>query len=180
MLIAQHLHFRIFHNTGGIGDGNCGHGNPMGFLGFNKTHTNAANPPGQGYSSAVVDRLSLLLTAGRLGSRAKAIIVDAFDSRGNVNEGLIAAQQMIITTSEFHTTNVVDSTEELRNEPTFPQSSEKPYRAVINLFLEGGLDSFNMLTPYTCSNGLYESYVGKCALMKLSELSNQAPFAILV
>jgi len=117
-------------------------------------------PPGQeGYSNTVVDKLSTLLTAGRLGSKSKSIIVDAYDSAGSADDGLILAQQLIVTTSEFHTTNTAESTDQPRDEPTLPQSTGKPYRAVVNLFLAGGLDSFNMLVPHTCSNDLYGSYL---------------------
>ena len=120
------------------------------------------DPPGKlGHSNAVVDRLATLLTAGRLGNEAKAIVVDAFDAAGSAEDGLIMAQQLILTTGEFHTTNIVKSTAQVREDVAFPKSTGKPYRAVIYLMLSGGCDSFNMLTPYTCSNGLYESYLGK-------------------
>ncbi len=119
-------------------------------------------PPGkEGYSNAVVDLLSTLLTAGRLGSKAKSIIVDAFDNAGSADDGLTVAQQLIVATSAFHTTNVVESTDQPRDEPTFPQPTGKPYRAVINLMFHGGCDSFNMLVPYTCNNNLYQNYSGK-------------------
>ena len=120
------------------------------------------DPPGQiGYSDAVVDKLSTLLTAGRLANEAKAIIVNAFDNAGSAEDGLRMAQQLILTTGEFHTTNIVKSTDQARDDVSFPKSTGKPYRAVIYLMLSGGCDSFNMLTPHTCSNGLYESYLGK-------------------
>ena len=120
------------------------------------------DPSGRlGYSSAVVDRLGTLLTAGRLADEAKAIVVDAFDDAGSAEDGLIMAQQLILTTAEFHTTDIVKSTAQAREDIVFPEPSSKPYRAVIYLMLSGGCDSFNMLTPYTCSNGLYESYLGK-------------------
>ena len=119
-------------------------------------------PPGrEGYSNAVVDRLSTLLTAGRLGTKTKSIIVDAFDSAGSADDGLLVAQQLIATTSEFHTTNAVKSTDHQRNQLTFPEPTGKPYKALIYVMFRGGCDSFNMLVPYTCSNGLYESYLGK-------------------
>ena len=119
-------------------------------------------PPGQeGYSSAVVDRLSTLLTAGRLSSTTKAVIVDAFDRAGSADDGLTLAQQLIVTTSEFHTTNSVKSTNKPRDKPALHQPTGKPYKAVIYLMFSGGCDSFNMLAPYTCSNGLYESYLGE-------------------
>ena len=120
------------------------------------------DPLGQvGYSNTVVDRLSTLLTAGRLGNETKAIVANAFDSAGSAEDGLRIAQQLILTTGEFHTTDVVKSTDQPREVNSFPNPTGRPYKAVIYLMLSGGCDSFNMLTPYTCSNGLYESYLGK-------------------
>ena len=120
------------------------------------------DPPGQtGYSNTVVDKLSTLLTAGRLRNEAKGIIADAFDSAGSTEDGLRIAQQLILTTGEFHTTNIVKSTNQPREDVSFPSPTGKPYRAVIYLMLSGGCDSFNMLTPHTCSNDLYRSYLGK-------------------
>jgi len=120
------------------------------------------NPPGQeGYSSAVIEKLSTLLTAGRLSSEAKAVITDAFDNAGSAEDGLPVAQQLIFSTAEFHTTNIAKSTNTPRDEVSFEDPSGAPYRAVIYLMLSGGCDSFNMLIPHTCSNGLYESYLGK-------------------
>lgn len=125
-------------------------------------HVPRNSPPGQtGYSNAVVDKLSTLLTAGRLSANAKALIVDAYDNAGSAEDGLHMAQQLILTTAEFHTTNAAKSTDQPREDVSFPSSTGKPYRAVVYLMLSGGCDSFNMLTPYTCSNGLYESYLGK-------------------
>ena len=120
------------------------------------------DPPGVvGYSNEVVDRLSTLLTAGRLQNEAKGIVVNAFDNAGSALDGVIMAQQLIVTSAEFHTTNIAKSTDKSRDEVSFPESSGKPYKAVVFLMLNGGCDSFNMLTPYTCSNGLYESYLGE-------------------
>ncbi len=121
---------------------------------------NVDSPGQKGYSSAVVDRLSTLLTSGRLGSEAKSIVAKAFDDAGSADDGLRAAQQLIFTTAEFHTTNIVKSTGEAREDTAYPDPTGKPYRAVIYLYLQGGCDSFNMLVPYTCSNNLYESYLG--------------------
>ena len=120
------------------------------------------DPPGQvGYSSAVVDKLSTLLTAGRLSDKAKEIITNAFDSAGGAKDGLQVAQQLIFSTSEFHTTNMVKSTNTPRDDVTFGDANGNPYRAVVFLMLAGGCDSFNMLIPHTCSNDLYDSYLSE-------------------
>ena len=119
-------------------------------------------PPGQvGYSNKMVDRLATLLTAGRLSPEGKSIIVDAFNNAGSAEDGLRVARQLIVTTSEFHTTGIVRNTGVAREDQASPKPTGKPYRAVIYLMLSGGCDSFNMLAPYSCSNGLYESYLGE-------------------
>ena len=119
------------------------------------------DPPGKvGYSNAVVDKLSTLLTAGRLGDETKAIIMKEFEGK-SAEDGLRRAQQLIVTTGEFHSTNTVKSTNTPRESIEFPEPTGKPYRAVVYVLLNGGCDSFNMLTPYTCSNGLFESYMSK-------------------
>ena len=126
------------------------------------------DPPGQsGYSITVVDKLSTLLTAGRLGSQSKAIIAKAFDDEESAEDGLRMAQQLILLTSEFHTTNFVQPTNKPRDSVKFPAPSDKPYRAVIYLMLSGGCDSYNMLSPHTCSNGLYDTYQGKSPRHKI-------------
>ena len=120
------------------------------------------DPPGQlNYANAVVDRLATLLTAGRLEAKSREIIVHAFNEAGSANDGLRLAQELILTSAEYHTTSITKTTTQLRNEFNFPPSTGKSYRAVIYLMLSGGCDSFNLITPHTCSNGLFESYLGK-------------------
>ena len=114
-----------------------------------------------GYSDAVVNRLSTLLTAGRLSEKAKGVIIDAFDNEGSAEDGLRIAQQLIIATSEFNTATIVKTTDQPRGNFSFPSGKDKPYKAVVYLMLHGGCDSFNVLMPHTCSNGLYESYLSK-------------------
>ena len=119
----------------------------------------SVDPPGQvGHSHLVVDELATLLTAGRLSSDHRDLIRHAYDSSGSANDGLRMAQQLILTTAEFHTTNGVKSENELRTDVTFPEATNKPYRAVVYVMFSGGCDSFNLLMPHTCTKGkdLYE------------------------
>ena len=124
------------------------------------------DPSGQfGYSSKVVNRLATLLTAGRLSNESKAIVIKAFDNAGSAVDGLRTAQQLILTSAEFHTTDKVKATDKSRDDVVFPNPSGKSYKAVIYLMLSGGCDSFNMLIPHTCDNGLYETYLGETGKM---------------
>jgi uncharacterized protein (DUF1501 family) len=46
-------------------------------------------------------------------------------------------------------------------------TSPEPYKAIVYFYLGGGLDSYNMLSPYTCDNNVYDKFRairGKSAL----------------
>ena len=115
-----------------------------------------------GYYDAVVDDLALLLTSGRLSSNSRKIISSTIEETGgSALDGLKMAQQMVLTAPEFHSTNVVKSTEQLRETFSFPQPTGDPYKAGVYVMLAGGCDSFNMIAPYLCTKGkdLYSEYV---------------------
>jgi len=130
-------------------------------------------PPGRvGYSTAVVNTLASLMTAGRLSAAHRDKIRLAFDNAGSANDGLRLAQQLIVTTSEFHSANTIKSTETSRTHFSFPPPANKPYRAVVFIMFSGGCDSFNMLTPYSCTKGkdLYSEYLDVRQQVALSRL----------
>ncbi len=96
-------------------------------------------PPGRtGHSDAVVDDLATLLTAGRLNAEKRSIIREEYDKAGSENDGLRIAQQMILTSAEFHSTNPVKSRDESRGSEAFPPPTGKPYKAVVYVLLSGG------------------------------------------
>jgi len=64
---------------------------------------------------------------------------------------LLLSQQLILTTPEFHTTNLVRKTGLERVVPAPPPMSNNTYKAIVYVLFGGGCDSFNMLVPYTCS-----------------------------
>jgi len=110
------------------------------------------------HAEDVVSELSTLLTSGRLGAENKQIIKDAYIAELNntaatdpSGDALRLAQQLVLTTPEFHTTNVVAKTGALRAQPDPPQASGSPYKAIVYVMFGGGCDSFNMLVPHTCS-----------------------------
>lgn len=136
--------------------------------------TEVVTPPqpiGQNdYSTTVVDNLANLLTAGRLNPKHRALIVEAYNKAGSADDGLKVAQRLILTTPEFHSTNLYKPSEVPRPGVTFPDSTGKPYRAVVFMMWSGGCDSFNMVAPHTCeSKDLYTEYLnvrGNVALPK--------------
>lgn len=126
-------------------------------------------------ASAVVDELALLLTPGRLSPATRERLVAAYTRKGGItagtaesppywpaagSEGLKAATQMLLLSSEFHATaiNHVGSTPR----PTVAKvaSRNRTYKAVVVLYLAGGCDSYNVLVPHSGCGGtdLYAEY----------------------
>mmetsp|Transcript_30659 Transcript_30659/g.64787 ORF Transcript_30659/g.64787 Transcript_30659/m.64787 type:complete len:1099 (+) Transcript_30659:67-3363(+) len=112
---------------------------------FYKPTTNATD-----YGKAA--ELALLLTAGRLNEDNLNTIVDACSSEPDDESKTRCMQQLIITTGEFHSTNHVTHSGDNRNSrAVMDDSSSEPYKALVYLYLEGGVDSYNMLAPYHCA-----------------------------
>mmetsp|Transcript_6781 Transcript_6781/g.9027 ORF Transcript_6781/g.9027 Transcript_6781/m.9027 type:complete len:2086 (+) Transcript_6781:84-6341(+) len=107
--------------------------------------------PSSTSSTEIINELATLMTSGRLSERNRNIIREAFENAENQESGLRIAQQLIITTPEFQTTNPTKLSEENRELPEGITYSDRPYKAVIFLMFGGGCDSFNMLTPHTCT-----------------------------
>ena len=109
--------------------------------------------PSSTVASQVVDELALLLTDGRLSSSSRNIMIEAYNGASTSIEGLRLAQKLIVTAPEYHSTGLFTSLDESRPEIEDPIPSEREYRAVVYLYLAGGLDSFNMLVPHSNCNG---------------------------
>jgi uncharacterized protein (DUF1501 family) len=103
--------------------------------------------------------LSLLLTAGRLRDDSVDTIVTACATEPDQASQVRCMQQLIVTTSEFHTTNLVNQIGSARAPETNVASTQSPYKAIVYYWLAGGMDSFNMLAPHTCAPiDVYERY----------------------
>lgn len=75
------------------------------------------------------------------------------------------SQQLVLTTPEFHSTNIIRKTGIQRAVPAPLPMSNNTYKAIVYILFNGGCDSFNMLVPYTCSYKtdnmtLWDEYVG--------------------
>ena len=110
----------------------------------------------------IINDLDLLLTAGRLqGSDNRAIIRSIVEPMmGDVDKATRAAQQLIVSSPEYHSSNLprkVDTPREI----TGYTNKKGPYKAVVVLMLKGGADSFNMLVPkgQCVTADAYEEYV---------------------
>lgn len=101
-------------------------------------------------TAKVIDELATLLTSGRLSAEKRALLQTAYGQFNDDREALIRMEELIATTPEFHTNGLARATEDLRPARGAPVPSTRPYKAVIQLLLSGGWDSFNVLAPEVC------------------------------
>jgi len=106
----------------------------------------------------VVDDLAMLLTSGRLSLDNRRIIKETFqESISNsmadnpIEEALVSAQQLITLSPEFHSNSVVRKGTKNRETTDDKEAAGVPYKAVIQVMLNGGLDSFSVLVPDSCT-----------------------------
>ena len=117
-------------------------------------------------NASVVDQaedLSLLLTGGRLAPENIDKIVKACDTQDAASQ-LRCMQQLVVSAGEFHSTNHIKQNGEDRQDSTKPATttsteSKKTYKALVYYYMSGGVDSYNMLAPYSCSPiDVYQKY----------------------
>jgi len=110
------------------------------------------------------EELSLLLTAGRLTKDNIDKIVSACSAQSDAGSQFRCMQQLVVTSGEFHSTSEV--THAVADEASQPaparklqESSAPEYKAIVYYNLAGGVDSYNMLAPYSCSPiDVYDNY----------------------
>jgi cullin-associated NEDD8-dissociated protein 1 len=81
-------------------------------------------------------------------------------------------QELLVMSPEFHSVNEPQPHGDARAPPPNTASQGRPYKAVVVLFLDGGLDSWNLLVPHSgCvagnSSTSYESYVAVRGIVAL-------------
>ena len=106
----------------------------------------------------VINDLATLMTSGRLSIENRQIIKDAFTETlfngvtdDLVREALINAQQLVSLSPEFHSNSLSRKRNKNREPPEPKEAKGIPYKAVIQVVLSGGLDSFNVLVPESCT-----------------------------
>lgn len=102
-------------------------------------------------AGGLIDELDLLLTGGRLSEHTRIVVRAAYDAKlaatSDTADAMRVAQALIVASAEFHTTNA-NVASSIPRVPRVEQPSQgRLYKAVIVLFLGGGVDSFNMLVP---------------------------------
>jgi uncharacterized protein (DUF1501 family)/uncharacterized protein (DUF1800 family) len=75
-------------------------------------------------------------------------------------EAIQLAKQLLVTTPEFHATAPGASTATPRSALPIPTPATKPFKAIVFMFLSGGVDSYNVLVPTGgCADGdMYQQY----------------------
>lgn len=139
-----------------------------------ETHLSPARttywPSSPGSVDAILDELSLLLTAGRLGEKSHAIIKPAVEqafNSGDVAKAVRIAQQLISASPEFHSTGIArqegaGTARAIEGYPPLPASADD-YKAVVIIMLVGGEcireDSFRSTRPTSLYLNTVPSFV---------------------
>lgn len=143
---------------GGFGnDRGVGSGQEDGVLVLGKNNNNLVDGrnryrPTSGLDgSGVVDELATLLTSGRLSQEKRDLLVSVYNNYQGA-EAYINVQQLIVTAPEFNSNGLARSSGVTRKAPEKPTASSGQYRAVVQIMLTGGWDSFNVLVPDVCES----------------------------
>lgn len=97
----------------------------------------------------IVDELALLLTSGRLSSSSRNALKDIMTNASDFSSGIKTAQKLIASSPSFHSTNLIQPLLGEKPDVLAPIPSGKPYKAIVYVNLAGGIDSFNILMPYS-------------------------------
>ena len=119
-----------------------------------------------GSSAGIVDELATVLTSGRLSPENREIVKGAISGENDPTRAMVKAEQLIIASSEFHSTGRNRKTGNPRPAKEEDTPTIKPYKAVVVLFLAGGYDSYNLVVPHTCNQ---VTSAGKTVLQQYEE-----------
>ena len=100
--------------------------------------------------SGIVDELATLMTSGRLSAEHHELIKDVVAGESDPLLGIVKAEQLISSSSAFHSTGTILPGSETRT--TEPKTTEPttPYKALVVLMLAGGCDTYNLVVPHSC------------------------------
>ena len=100
----------------------------------------------------IVNDLATIMTSGRLNAGLREVVTSIIAKEGDRGQKVIQAQQLIASSSEFHSTGTIHNHGETRGATTpFTNPKNADYKAIVVLMLEGGLDSYNLVVPHTCT-----------------------------
>jgi uncharacterized protein (DUF1501 family) len=104
-------------------------------------------------AAAIVKELDQVLTGGRLDPHQLSVITAAYSAKytetGDASAALKAAQLLLVVTPEFHSSapNNLTTTTRPADATKVDKAAPRPYKAIIYMWLGGGMDSYNMLVP---------------------------------
>lgn len=119
--------------------------------------------------TGIIDEMDLLLTGGRMSQTNKDIITQAYIDKAAVDGQQKAVQFALghfAVAPEMQVTNrafTSDSAERDERVVSVPELIQSPppvtdYKAIVYLYFAGGLDSYSLLMPHSCNNGLNEQF----------------------
>ena len=142
--------------------------------------------PSSSNVTEIIAAIDLLLTGGRMHPATRATLALAYSNRfnetGDAAHALSVAQTLASFTGEFSSSSVprlTDEAVEVGNTEV-SDTSTGDYKALVYLFLGGGLDSFNLIVPHSgCTGGLsfdmYNSVRTDVALVQETLLQISVP-----
>ena len=83
----------------------------------------------------------MLLTSGRLGEKNKALVRSAilpYFSSGDIDRATRIAQQLLVSSPEYHTTGVPRRIESVRQAEAYDDLPSQPYKALVVFVMNGG------------------------------------------
>jgi cullin-associated NEDD8-dissociated protein 1 len=119
----------------------------LGMLKYSPSTKDPAN------AAAIVKELDQVITGGRLDPHQLSVITAAYSTKyketGDASEALKAAQLLLVITPEFHSSapNKLTTTKRPADPAKVEKADLRPYKAIIYMWLGGGMDSYNMLVP---------------------------------
>jgi cullin-associated NEDD8-dissociated protein 1 len=125
--------------------------------------------PGGVNREETLRELDVLLTGGRLTPKDSELIAEAYDG-ADEGKKIKAAQQAILFTSAFNNLGETGTNGTRPAKSPAKEHAPHPYKAVVNVFLAGGADTYQILVPRECA--LHDDYaaVRKGANLKIGEL----------
>lgn len=140
---------------------------------YNSAYLNSQKMALDQRSYNFIELLDTLLTGGRLEESKKQAITAAFNNISDISsyeEGVKLAVELFALTSEFHMTALDVPTPIKRTEKKedVKVTQTDDYKAIVYLFLEGGMDSYNLLVPHSECEGIDLLYMPSIRILGIS------------
>jgi uncharacterized protein (DUF1501 family) len=150
-----------------------------GYLTYNSTVLNGFN------ASGVVEYFNVLLTGGRLDSARKSSFIKSFErfnSSFSRMDAIKTVLELFVSTPEYQISSLAKS-KSVQRKSHFADFSlltnDKDYKAIIFLYLHGGMDSFNLIVPHSeCGSFDFYQHYREIRTGASSDISGLLPISI--